>query len=202
MNSIIFDFDGVLADTTVVVSEFIHSNSVARQLMLSAGFDYPSAYISYILEKPELTRVFAKTAGKEFMVYIADHTHLVKKCNEIFKILSVSNVHNVAIVSSNLESAIRGILGDDTKYFTHILGIESGLSKQDKIYLISNDWHVSRDEIKYVTDTTGDVVELNDFLLDSNIFGVTWGYHNEDKLKEVLALEQILSSPQDLIKLF
>lgn len=174
---IIFDFDGVIADSFEIAYE------VAR------------------LSRPSLTK---ETYKAKFNGNIGDAKHDDKKVKEIdfffeygkrFEdlgldeniknyIISLNKDYRLFIVSSTINSIIKkylqrhGILD----YFTDILGFDIEKSKVKKFKMIFDKYHISPCDVIFITDTLGDINEARAAGINI-IIGILGGYQDEKTLR-------------------
>ncbi len=62
-------------------------------------------------------------------------------------------------------------------FFDFVAGKETSLSKIEKFNFILKKYNVTNEEVVFVTDTVGDVVESEKMNID--YLAVTWGVHSE-----------------------
>ncbi|MEI6729013.1 MAG: class I tRNA ligase family protein [bacterium] len=121
----------------------------------------------------------------------------------------------LAVISSNADKIVTPFCQSLGLNFTHILTFKDSPSKQEKLEKITKDWGVNLNQIKFITDTKSDVIELKGILPETNLFGVSWGFHGGKSLQEiqqftpefkgldeVLLQAQILNTPGELSKVF
>jgi leucyl-tRNA synthetase len=200
----IFDFDGVLGDTREVaikarmnVFGFTTREEAEKDLM------------QYFEQKPDHARDAYRSPER-----IAEDLDWVRRYGEgiialkppLFKnfIKEIKKYKNVrlAVVSSGSEKYVKPLLKKSGLVFTHILSFEDHHSKEEKIELICRDWKIDVQSVYYFTDTKADVYELENILDRKKIIGCAWGYHNFEKLNEVLSEKQILKDFKDIHRFF
>ena len=67
--------------------------------------------------------------------------------------------------------------------FSLYMGPEVSIYKDKKIELALQEYGLSSDQLVFVTDTVGDIMEAQK--VGVNTVGVTWGFSTEDQLKEI-----------------
>lgn len=173
----IFDFDGVLGDTWET------GISICRDLGMNFTLDdYLDHHNGNVFEKPKLN--FSDQQANDFYCAYAeraDKKNLFPLENELKKL---SEKYKLYIVSSNQEAAIEKYLtiGDWSKYFDKVLGVDTDRSKVNKFNLLFKNNKFKAEECVFVTDTLGDLIEGNK--VGIHTLAVTWGYHGEMRLKE------------------
>lgn len=193
MQYLIFDFDGVLADTwEASIRAMMKLNNTTWDAELKAFmeyFDTPShtryhkISSSSILSRKQYISRFAELLLLEGFDLFSGFIEQLKIHKEESK---------MAVVSSGSKKYINDKLISTDLDFTHILTIEDHHSKEIKIEQILLDWEINVNEVFYFTDTKTDVLELKDFISKDKLFGCSWGYHGRDELLKVLEPKQII----------
>jgi phosphoglycolate phosphatase-like HAD superfamily hydrolase len=198
---IIFDFDGVIADTLQQYAEVVQ--------MISE----PDKSIKQIIDenfiahhqKPhhlDWSDAQKKTWEKDLGLYsdkmielgfnnfptVIDEIRKIK--NPKMAIVSGSSHDMIEYgVSKANESAEDGFV---PLHFDYKLGFQDGLSKVERVLKICKEWGIEPSEVYFFTDTKTDVIELQDTLDFAKIFGCGWGWHGYTRLRDVLPADQIL----------
>jgi|GEM_PF-1063258 len=224
---IILDFDGVLADTLEAFAK-VFQPTLAKDKTLEQVKQFLKDSTQTAVDTQNITfKQFEgklkdssqgdiKNSAKDSIDSVKDKDQQASKL-DIFKQVSravmqhsihlfhgfieeLSQLDNVkmAVVSSSSEILVKPYCQKTGLDFTHILGIESGFSKVQKIQAVAKDWGVCLDQLNFFTDTISDVRELWNTLDNSKIFGCSWGWHGYQKLREALPKEQILNSFADI----
>jgi Valyl-tRNA synthetase len=201
---LIFDYDGVLADTNqanlIAWAKLCTENNLKQAEKLRNEYLEKARYSKsseLSTEEKELQRQFSRQicqlmAEQEFSLF----TEFLEEIGKIpnTKLAIVSNGYKELLIIPKLKQCKLN--------FTHVLGKEDGLSKADKIAKICQDWGVSKKQVYYFTDTHTDILELENFLDKDKLIGCSWGWVGKTKLLEVLPAKQILDQPQDIHRLF
>jgi phosphoglycolate phosphatase-like HAD superfamily hydrolase len=203
MHHLIFDMDGVLADSwdecTDCLVELKHFSDTREGTY--------RRHAQYSGTRPDHAR------GQRFSR--DDYEARLTKIRKLGKCLLTKNVplfgsfieelksiseSKMAIVSANSGIYVNHIVKQIPLSFTHILSFDEGPSKEDKIENICKDWGIPVSKVIYVTDTLADVYELETIMPREHIIGCAWGYCGYAVLREELPKEQILREPQDFRK--
>lgn len=198
---IIFDFDGVIADSFQTIY------SVVRDAFLSVGISLSEqGYRDFFLTNPKLAeKKLTKNEEKFDKVQKFIHENAPKKYHdvkifpEIQKTIPclAQNAH-LAIVSSSQTDIIKQKLKEYNleKYFTKILGADKEVSKIKKINEIIQHALLPKSSIYFVSDTVGDIREGKKIGIKT--IAATWGFH--DKKTILRAKPDIVASePKNLV---
>jgi phosphoglycolate phosphatase len=194
MKLILFDFDGVLADTLLL--SYLISKEMDDKLSLD---EYKSFFHGNIYEAIKSGRGRDSYRSDYYEQYQARTREL--KVPEALKntLKDLSLKYALFIVSSTPASLIKEILDRDgvSSYFTDIFGREIHTSKVVKIKMLLEKYKIAPEEAVYITDTVGDIMEARECGVKS--IAVTWGFHDEKTLQKAKP-EKIINNPGDLIK--
>ncbi|MDO8482215.1 MAG: hypothetical protein Q7S86_00135 [bacterium] len=203
MKYLIFDFDGVLADTLAVNLQARINIGYVRTMEESIAkmhgyFDNrPNHTRDHTLSETELRQV------GERITQMGEEIHKLgfNLFDGFFDEIKLITDKKVALVSTGTVYVKAKPLPEGFNP-THVLGYEDHHSKEEKIEHICKDWGVSVKEIYYFTDSKADVYELENFLDREKIIGVAWGYCGYDKLSQLLPENQILKKFADIRRIF
>jgi phosphoglycolate phosphatase len=200
---IMFDFDGVIADSfEVFYAEF---GAAVRAL----GFERLSTRESLLqLFEGNMFRSLVKMGfpmrklrnlGKEFQPRIAAANETVEPFAGMPELLAeLAAAHPTYIITSNQTAAIERFLERfQVEGVRDVLGADKEPSKVKKIRRVSRNYRGHTPW--YIGDTKGDMLEGNE--AGAITVGAAWGWHGEAKLLEGAA-RHIVHSPADLRKLF
>ena len=199
---LIFDFDGVIADSIGAVAKFEHQ-TVHNQLTLEEVLeklktnDESSNFLHPITDtvKIEHRKKFIIDASKYLLNQeIPLFLDFLKQIHEI------KNT-KLAIVTSNSRELVEHLLKDIEHNFEYILGAEDDYLKSDKIQFICNKWGIKIEDIIYFTDTQRDVYQLENYISKNQIYGCAWGWHGYERLAKVLPEKNILKNFADIHKI-
>ncbi len=192
---VIFDFDGVLAETILMCYE-IHKE-------FSPDFSYEEyqklAHGSFLKE-------YNKKAQERKLIPLSDfHDKYNKKVCDIEMppvlkeaVIKLSKDFNLSIVSSGITPIIKNYLKERgmLKYFDEILGFDFHASKVFKLKKILADQNVLPKDTVFITDTLGDILEANEVGIPT--IAVSWGLHDRSTFADGRPAA-IIDDPKDLI---
>ncbi len=190
--TLIFDFDGVIADTKQIafqiLSELEPTATMSDVEELSMGNVYESN--KFLFTKQTLN--YYDKRQKELLTpnLIFDIVQYIRR---------LSQTHKLFIISSSDEILIETFL---TKHsvlncFTKIYGKKTHFSKVIKFKMLFKEQNITPTECVFITDTLGDLYEAQEVHVPS--IAVSWGYHSQSILEkgEYLA---IVHSPKELFR--
>lgn len=176
--AVIFDFDGVIADTMK-----FHQEHLKKYLDISISKkEYQDWQRGNVYDGEN------KVSGKKLIEYFKmiekDH-YEVKPFDGVVDLLKkLSENYSFFIITSSSDVNIINFLKKESVFdcFTEILGVEFDKSKIVKFNYILDKYNLKKDNVLFVTDTLGDVLEANKVGLRS--VAVTWGFHDREILEE------------------
>ncbi len=189
---LIFDFDGVLADSSLADLE----HQVQHEHFESKTIEEAKAYRINAFTKPPVFHVEDKIPEDKYKIYKSFGDHYINSKVQLFHdfVEELKKIEDVkmAIVSSGAEHYIKETLKQTDLKFDLVYGIETSPSKQNKVRMVCKEWGIKPEQAFYITDTKADVVELQDLMTVERIIGCHWGWHGYEILREVLPSDQIL----------
>jgi phosphoglycolate phosphatase-like HAD superfamily hydrolase len=208
MDYLIFDFDGVIADSLESVAYALKSGWPQFRFL-------PVSFIKKIIinfvDRPAHSRS-QKISVKNQFTLIKDYQHIAniliaQDRTQVFEgfvdeLRMLITEHNckLAIVSSGSEIYINSVLHNIDLPFEYIYGVEASLSKEQKVEKVCSNWNIDLDQCTYFTDSKTDVVELLNIIDLEQIIGCAWGWQGYKKLKKILPENQILKEFGDVRK--
>jgi phosphoglycolate phosphatase len=192
---ILFDFDGVIADSFALsydVARIVHS-----EIELSAD-TYRQWFEGNIYDS--IQKALPGWQGNE--KYTATYTPrmerevtLVPHMDAVVCILASSYV--LVIVSSSATTDIRRFLEKHSlaDCFTEVLGGDVHESKVEKIRMIFEKNKLTSDDCVFITDTLGDMHEAKEHGVGT--IGVSWGWHKHATLEKGIPF-RIVDTPAEL----
>lgn len=198
---LIFDFDGTLADTIKVSRKVF--NKIRHKYHL------PEAKNDDFIRELQNINVFdalrklglGEEVIEDFLLFIKNEysTEDIKPFPGIVDVIKKihSNGVKLAIVSSNHTGSIESFLKEHflTDIFQYILGADINTNKAENIKYILEKTNSSTENTYFIGDTISDINEAKEANIKT--VGVTWGFHNEEKLKEV-SPDMIVREVKDL----
>ena len=169
---IIFDFDGVIADTFnlhLELSQYFQPQTTAEVL------------IEHTMGNP-LLEPKIKFKKEELPPYFDMYTEKIKK-EDYFPVVNaiknLSKKYTLVICSGSPEKGIRKFLKfwDIENCFAGVYDVYTSHNKIEKFGMIFKDHKVNVDECIYVTDTVGDIKEAK--AINIKTIAVTWGFHSK-----------------------
>lgn len=195
--TILFDFDGVIADT------FDFLCSLCGDYSPITPDEYRGMFCNNIYN--ETKKIFNHKNEEEFKKH---HEGWFKKYSPalleldtfsgiIEAIKDLNQDYYLSIISSSESSAIKGFLEKKKidNMFRDILGADVSYSKEEKIQMIFDKYDVGPKDCLFITDTVGDLIEATK--KEVPVIGVTWGFHNTKHFRDYDFVE-LVDRPIDL----
>lgn len=202
-NIILFDYDGVIADSMELGYKLcleaskkngvqvIKSKEHFMEIFSGNFFDKMRGLGLSAEEIQEIVRFTNKGRLKapvpDTFAGINDVIEKLSQDNLLYVITSAPE----EVVSRDLQS--QGLAG----YFQEVLGPNHNQSKLAKINSIKEKYPDRK--IYFISDTTGDIIEGKEANVET--IGVTWGWHDEAKMKQV-GPSLIVDSVPELMPIF
>jgi HAD superfamily hydrolase (TIGR01549 family) len=203
MHYLIFDFDGTLADSWDATLKS-HAEMTGKSIEETS-----KEMLEHRLVTPRYTknRVYTDQETLELMEfrkneYALKEKHVLSLFDGFIEELKKLNNVKMAVVSTGFQPAIEKFCTASDLSFTHLIGFGPNFSKEIKMEEIAKDWDVDLSELYFITDTIRDVIEAKEFLDPKKIIGCSWGFHDKDRLLEVLPPNQIMENYTDIHKFF
>lgn len=200
---ILFDFDGVLADSLNLYSEAVKLilERIGTPIVRSRT-DYLELFEGNFYEAMAARGVDLAAfslAAQEILPGL-DYSTMRPFPGLVPVLSSLQKHHLLAVVSSNGSQTIEKALSSFgfAPYFQDILGSDFLFSKQEKISHALAKYGVAPSHTYYIGDTTGDIVEAK----AAGVLSVaaTWGWHSREKLAAA-APDFLVDAPRDLLGL-
>ena len=201
-NVLIFDYDGVIADSLeifmkkVIAACIKHgSNKVNTKEYFLNLFD-DNLYASLIergISKETIPKLI-----EDFQIGLKEQKKIKLSSGVKEMLVKLSKHNKIIIVTSNITGVVEESLKlKNIDCFEEVMGADKETSKVKKIEAVKSKY--KNNEYFYIGDTKGDIIEGKKAGIKT--IAVTWGWHNEDKLKEENP-DFIVHSPQELLDLF
>ena len=196
MKLILFDFDGVLANTEKLcyrIHTVKNKDLTWERFQEYSNGNFFDGYFKAVKEGKHIPADDYDGSYKKILdvLTIQDILHE--------SILYLAKNYRLAIVSSTDSSYINDFLRKEglLEYFSDVLGMDTHLSKKFKIKKILEKYNLLPDDTIFITDTLGDIREANECGVRS--IGVTWGLHDREALLKGKPIK-IIDNPQDLVQ--
>ncbi|MDI6778456.1 MAG: HAD family hydrolase [Patescibacteria group bacterium] len=177
IKAIIFDFDGVIADTFRMSLDILAERKRIIPEKIYRDFHEGNVYESTVLSfTREETRYFWASYHEKIS---KEHLFPIEK-----QIIKLAKKHKLFIISSSREKVIDKFLylTRIAKCFDKILGEKTHKSKVEKFKIIFKKYALKPEECIFVTDTLEDLREAKK--VGVSTIAVTWGYHGKSRLKK------------------
>lgn len=201
-NLILFDFDGVLADSLEMYEsavnmcfERIGFEPVRNRLEFLSLFE--ENFYEVIARRGIDLRAFAEASAAiapdldygsvRIHPGVLDLLFLLKKGNDLI------------IISSNSSRAIRAIFPEADSCFQQVLGCDFTFSKIEKIRYAMEFFRARGENTFYVGDTTGDILEAR--TAGVKTVAAAWGWHTREMLERARP-DFLIDNPVQLLDLF
>lgn len=191
LSEVVFmDFDGVIADTYSICFDILHqtqpnlSPENLRQQLDRNIFEQ----VSHMQDKLQVD------------LWSLYHEQIINQpiVDDISDTIErIATGHPLFIVASSPAADISKYLSMHKldRFFEEIIGTETAESKQQIFHAVVAKFKIPAKESVYVTDTLGDIIEAHQN--DVQPIAVTWGFHDEDKLRQGNPTA-IVESPEQL----
>lgn len=177
LEHIIFDFDGVIADTFDIlfaISQELHPETKRD--------DFLAHHDGNVYEEPRI--MFTdESAARLYQEYRNRLTpsHIQNALNPV---LRLAKNYRLYIISSNDETGINAVLENSglTHCFQAVLGYDTHKSKIEKFKMLERDYGVDLKKAVFITDTLGDIKEAKK--LGITTIAQTFGSHPRERLEQ------------------
>ncbi len=203
MDIIIFDYDGVIADSLeTVISIYNKLASEYKLEKISDKKDFTELFNGNFFIGLNQSGIDPQVANN-LLEEIADG--LASKAKEIPLFSGVKEVleklsqnYKIMIITSNLSRVIESSLkANNIRVIEEVIGADKEKSKVKKIEKVKKKYPESK--IYYVGDTTGDIYEGREAKVTT--IGVTWGFHSIRKITSSKP-DFLVNSPKELLSIF
>lgn len=190
---VIFDFDGVLVNTTDLVLGIMRSTNphLSDEYLKNIssgnfydGLNHALAHDGYVM-RDDWEELYEKGL-KNLTTHDVIHK-LIVDLSKDFRLAIVSSSHSRHIIESLEEENIR-------EHFPEILGSDTHARKTIKINQLLTQYGLHPSEVIFVTDTLGDMREGNECGVRS--IGVTWGLHSREEFEKAQPFAVVDTVPE------
>lgn len=202
MKYLIFDFDGVLADSFEACIQVRLRINTARsrqeaiqqvQKYSNNPVDHAKNHTMTDVQMSDRKIFLKKWWDLQLTIWFPLFDGFIK---EIKKLDDVK----MSVVSSNSVRLLHAYLDVLWLSMTHMLWFEDHHSKEEKIEYICRDRWIDISQVYYFTDTKADVYELKDMVSKDKLIGCSRGFSWYDALAEVLLPQYIMRDFTDIHK--
>ncbi len=179
LKAVIFDFDGVIANTYKLNYEVV---KVFHPKMKEK--EYRDLHNSNVYENPKTS---TNTIPMES--FDSEHNQRFKKEEHFFEpifetITNLKKRFKLHVITSGGNNKITKYLEsvDLKKNFESIMGRETHPSKVEKFKMLFKDYNLKPEECLFITDTLGDLKEAHKVNVKS--LAVSWGFHSIEVLND------------------
>ena len=192
---LIFDFDGVIADTYHIYLDFLikklgfRKNYAIKKLTKSS---------TELVSKP--SNLFQKIGEKWY--YHNFFKYVEKQGQSLLFPEIIEQIQNLkqpkAILTRAEKRVCLTVLQEHSDLFEIIIGRNEAKNKASGLDLILNQKNLQNYYPIFITDTIADVLEMQRVLKSDQIYGVSWGFNETELLEKYLEKDKILHQVKDL----
>ena len=194
---IIFDFDGVLADTYEVYHRFLVEKFRLSDKRAKHFLDKSAVSMRRERRLKWLVRRLESYYYRRFRKYIKEKHDLYRaELPELLDRLTIP----AGVVTRSTAKVCEEILDSQYERFAFVYGRKVFHHKHEMIQEILEKRNLAPQEVLFVTDTTADILDVQEALPISQIFVTTWGFSKVEDLKMHIPEQQILQS--SLLEIF
>lgn len=199
MSTIIFDFDGTIADSLWVVIGIYEQmfNVKVSSEQVEEARDHPLSKVIKSLGIPLWKVPQLLTTGRRIMRSRAVEVQPFSGMAEVCKSLQKAG-HSLQIVSSNSKPIVQKFLRqhDMQQYFSHIQGNVGLFGKAPVLRKLIKQFKLDRSEVIYIGDESRDIEGAQKARVP--IIAVGWGY-NSPKLLRAMRPDYFVNNPSQII---
>ncbi|MDO8668252.1 MAG: HAD family hydrolase [bacterium] len=191
---IIFDFDGVIADSFEIAFAI---NQISRPAITREGYRklFNGNIYDAVLEDTAVSEVdFFAEYGERFKTLGIDNKikPVLKKISENFRLFIISSTTN-SIINEYLRRH------EILNYFTEVFGCDAETSKVKKFKTLFKEYKILPAEAIFITDTVGDIKEAKEAKVNF-IIGILGGYQSRVSLEKA-APDVIVNNFNDFLRI-
>ena len=209
ITTIIFDFDGVIADTLpftfkkiLEIARFLKVKDLTeRQIINEIRSKNLKELLQSGLNLEWFKLPFVPAMVKKMQIELGRQIGKVKIFPGIKSVLMSLDKkgYRLAILSSNIKANIdRFIVNNKIEMFDFVYGKSNILGKADELYDLIKTYHLNKSETIYIGDEIRDVEACKRNGI--KIIAVSWGLHKEAALRRHGA-DFIAKKPEDILKI-
>lgn len=202
--TLIFDFDGTIADSFDITVESINKTALKFKIdpipfsekELLRGYSFIDLIKKYQVPKYKVPLMAASVRNM--------HNQVIQGCNIIEGmaeiIIALGGEYNIYILSSNSKKNIEKFFRkypEVRSQISDIFSVSSFFGKHRGLAKLLKKLSLSKDEVVYIGDELRDVEACEK--IDLEIISVTWGFNTSEKLQSVNSI--LARAPSDIPKL-
>lgn len=195
---ILFDFDGVIADSFQTAFEV--QKMICPKMTDSV---YRKRFEGNINDWEEPINVHTKECCHDIN-FFEEYIPRMKKEVKIFPgikeaLTELEKRYNMIVISSTITSPIKEFLKkyDLADCFVEIMGNDIHKSKVEKIKMVFEKYTNETEKFIFITDTLGDMCEAQRMKVET--IGVTWGFHTTEVLLKGKPFK-LVKQPKEILK--
>ena len=199
--NIVFDYDGVLANTwDSTVKSYMSINNLSDRI--EAENELKNNTLTTYKNNDKI--IYKRGKTNQTLEYNLRDYNLKQQMPQMYfnqfieKLKSLPQNSRVAILSSANQLTLDNFIENCEIEFTHVIGYKEGSSLENQLNKIMEEWNVNPDEVYYLTDNINNIKEIQKVIPDYNILGTSWGYQGYSYLRTVLNDNNILMNPSEL----
>lgn len=194
---ILFDFDGVIADS------FRPAFEINKMICPHLTEDiYRKRFEGNINDWEEPINVHTEECRHdidfftEYIPRMKNEVQIVPGIKEV--IIGLEKTYTLIVISSTITSPIQEfLLGHGLTYhFSQIMGNDVHKSKVEKIKMVFEQYGAEAKDCVFITDTLGDMREAEK--TGVGVIGITWGFHMSETLQREKPF-RLVNKPNDLL---
>lgn len=194
---VIFDFDGVLADTYDVYHRFLMEKFRLSDKRAKHFLDKSAVSMRKERRLKCLVRRLESYYYRRFLRYIKEKHDLYRsELPELMDSLTIP----AGVVTRSTAKVCEEILDSQYERFEFVYGRKMFHHKHEIIKKIIEERGLNELEVVFVTDTTADIMDVLEILPISQIIVTSWGFSKVEDLRMHIPEKQILQS--SLLEIF
>jgi phosphoglycolate phosphatase len=203
MKLFLFDFDGVLVSSLDIYEKAVSLSLEKMNKPLTRGREeflelFDGNFYESLTNRGVDLNNFLEVSGD--LVGNIDYKKMQPITAMIAVVEELQKNNILLVISSNNSPTIQGALEQFkfNDYFQEVLGSDFSLSKKDKILYAMKKYQIVPEDVYYIGDTGGDILEGR--AASVKTVGVTWGWHSKEKMAAAQP-DYLFERPQDLLQL-
>ena len=199
--NIVFDYDGVLANTwDSTVKSYMSINNLSDRIEAENELKNNTLTTNKYNDKI----VYKRGQTNQTLEYKLRDYNLKQQLPKMYfnqfieKLKNLPQNSRVAILSSSHQLTLDNFMEYCEIEFTHVIGYKEDAGIEKQLNIIISEWNVNPNEVYYITDNISNINEIQKVIPDYNILGTSWGYQGYSYLRTVLRDNNILMNPSEL----